>query len=267
MTPELQVAGQTNVFAIGDVADADLKTAARAGKGAEIVVANIRALIEGAELQAYEPMPPAIVIPLGPSGGASELPARTRSRVTRRPLRSRASTCSSTPTASCSGSRRRCPSPAAEVCSELDQELDRLALVHRAIAVGHLVEAVPGRRHGRARSAPRGCPASAPRCMRAPEPGRRLIVMLSKKVLRVVGIVSVLRHADATDRASRPGDAERGHASTASWPTHSRADWAPRPPVSSRTRSIASSPRSLTMSVAPKSCGRGQSGPRGGRAG
>ena len=76
VTPELQVTGQTNVFALGDVADADLKTAGRAGREADVVAANIRALIEGGELQAYEPMPPAIVIPLGPSGGASELPGR-----------------------------------------------------------------------------------------------------------------------------------------------------------------------------------------------
>jgi apoptosis-inducing factor 2 len=76
VTPELQVAGQTNVFAIGDVAAADMKTAGRAGKEAEVAVANIRALLEGSDLQAYEPMPPAIVIPLGPSGGASELPGQ-----------------------------------------------------------------------------------------------------------------------------------------------------------------------------------------------
>ena len=76
VTPELQVQGHPNVFALGDVADADLKTAGRAGREAEVVAANIRALVEGGELQAYEPMPPAIVIPLGPSGGASELPGR-----------------------------------------------------------------------------------------------------------------------------------------------------------------------------------------------
>ena len=64
------------MFALGDVAAADLKTAGRAGREAEIVVANIRALLEGGELQAYEPTPPAIVIPLGPSGGASELPGQ-----------------------------------------------------------------------------------------------------------------------------------------------------------------------------------------------
>jgi NADH dehydrogenase FAD-containing subunit len=76
VTPQLQVTGQANVFAVGDVAAADLKTAARAGREAEVVVANIRALLDGAELQAYEPMPPAIVIPLGPRGGASELPGQ-----------------------------------------------------------------------------------------------------------------------------------------------------------------------------------------------
>ena len=76
VTPQLQVKGQTNVFALGDVASADLKTAGRAGREAEVVVANIRALVDGGELQTYEPAPPAIVIPLGPSGGASELPGQ-----------------------------------------------------------------------------------------------------------------------------------------------------------------------------------------------
>jgi NADH dehydrogenase FAD-containing subunit len=76
VTPQLQVEGQTNVFALGDVAAADLKTAGRAGREAQIVVANIRALLEGGELQTYEPAPPAIVILLGPSGGASELPGQ-----------------------------------------------------------------------------------------------------------------------------------------------------------------------------------------------
>ena len=73
---QLQVAGQTNVFALGDVAAADLKTAGRAGRQADVVVANIRALVEGGELQAYAPSPPAIVMPLGPSGGVSELPGQ-----------------------------------------------------------------------------------------------------------------------------------------------------------------------------------------------
>ncbi|HWE81555.1 MAG TPA: FAD-dependent oxidoreductase [Gaiellaceae bacterium] len=76
VTPKLQVAGQTHVFAIGDASSADLKTAGRAGREAEVVVTNIRALLEGGALEDYAPMPPAIVIPLGPSGGASELPGQ-----------------------------------------------------------------------------------------------------------------------------------------------------------------------------------------------
>jgi NADH dehydrogenase FAD-containing subunit len=76
VSAELQVAGQTSVFALGDVSAADLKTAGRAGRQAEIVVANIQALIQGDDLRPYEPSPPAIVIPLGPSGGASELPGQ-----------------------------------------------------------------------------------------------------------------------------------------------------------------------------------------------
>jgi NADH dehydrogenase FAD-containing subunit len=73
---ELQVAGHSTVFALGDVSDADLKTAGRAGRQAAVVAANIRALIDGGELERYEPSPPAIVVPLGPRGGASELPGQ-----------------------------------------------------------------------------------------------------------------------------------------------------------------------------------------------
>jgi NADH dehydrogenase FAD-containing subunit len=73
---ELQVAGQSTVFALGDISNADLKTAGRAGRQAAVVAANVRALIEGGELAPYEPSPPAIVIPLGPGGGASELPGQ-----------------------------------------------------------------------------------------------------------------------------------------------------------------------------------------------
>jgi apoptosis-inducing factor 2 len=72
----LQVEGQTNVFAIGDCSSIDLKTASRAGRQAEVAVANIRALAEGGDLQPYEAPPTAIVIPLGPGGGASELPGQ-----------------------------------------------------------------------------------------------------------------------------------------------------------------------------------------------
>ena len=76
VTPTLQVEGQTAVFALGDVSSIDLKTAGRAGRQAAVAAANIRALHEGRPLEAYEPPPPAIVIPLGPGGGASELPGQ-----------------------------------------------------------------------------------------------------------------------------------------------------------------------------------------------
>jgi NADH dehydrogenase FAD-containing subunit len=76
VTPELRVEGQEHVYALGDASGADLKTAGRAGRQAEVVAANIRALVDGGELRPYEPPPPAIVIPLGPGGGASELPGQ-----------------------------------------------------------------------------------------------------------------------------------------------------------------------------------------------
>ncbi|HEX2086484.1 MAG TPA: hypothetical protein VHF89_12430 [Solirubrobacteraceae bacterium] len=51
-----------------------------------------------------------------------------------------------------------------------------------------------------------------------------------------------------------PGRAMRIAVSTAApWPTHSSTECTPSPPVSSRTRSTASSPRSDTTSVAPYS--------------
>jgi NADH dehydrogenase FAD-containing subunit len=76
VTETLQLAGHPHVFALGDVAAADLKGAGRAARQAEVVSTNIRALTESRELEPYEPMPPVIVIPLGPSGGASELPGQ-----------------------------------------------------------------------------------------------------------------------------------------------------------------------------------------------
>ena len=42
----MQVAGHDNVFAIGDVSDADAKMAGRAGRQAHLVAENIRKLIE-----------------------------------------------------------------------------------------------------------------------------------------------------------------------------------------------------------------------------
>ncbi len=49
VSPQLQVTGLAKVFALGDVAAADLQTAGRAGRQADVVVANIRALLEGGE--------------------------------------------------------------------------------------------------------------------------------------------------------------------------------------------------------------------------
>ena len=70
----LRVVGETQTFALGDLADADRDTAAVAGAQAGVVAANIRALITGTgELTSYETIPPMIAIPLGPEGGAGLL--------------------------------------------------------------------------------------------------------------------------------------------------------------------------------------------------
>jgi apoptosis-inducing factor 2 len=67
----LRLAGETQIFAIGDVADADRDMAGIASAQAKVVVANITALITGAgELAGYDRFPPMIAIPLGPEGGA-----------------------------------------------------------------------------------------------------------------------------------------------------------------------------------------------------
>ena len=73
----LQVVGQDRVFALGDIADADRNTAGMAGAQAKIVADNIRALITGEGEQAvYEQFPPVIAVPLGPEGGAGQLPGQ-----------------------------------------------------------------------------------------------------------------------------------------------------------------------------------------------
>ena len=75
VTPYLQVAGQDRVFALGDVAAADHKMAGAAGRQAQVVVANIRALIAGdAPLTEYEPSAPGIIVPIGPGGGSGQRP-------------------------------------------------------------------------------------------------------------------------------------------------------------------------------------------------
>jgi len=78
VTPELRLAGQETVFAIGDItAIPESKRGGAAGRHAQVAAGNIRALIEGRdELAAYEPAPPLILLPLGPTGGVSQLPGR-----------------------------------------------------------------------------------------------------------------------------------------------------------------------------------------------
>ena len=67
----LRVVGETNVFAVGDVSDADRDMAGIATQQAGVVAANIGALIAGeGELASWETFPPLIAIPLGPEGGA-----------------------------------------------------------------------------------------------------------------------------------------------------------------------------------------------------
>ena len=73
---QLQVAGQSSVFALGDVSTIDIKMAGRAAMQAVTVAANVQALIDKTPLQGYEPLPPVIVIPLGPAGGAAQLPGQ-----------------------------------------------------------------------------------------------------------------------------------------------------------------------------------------------
>jgi apoptosis-inducing factor 2 len=77
VSPELHLAGQQTVFAIGDLtAIPEAKRGGAAGRHAEVVAGNIRALIEGGELAAYQPAPPLILLPLGPTGGVSQLPGQ-----------------------------------------------------------------------------------------------------------------------------------------------------------------------------------------------
>ncbi|MGP8000740.1 MAG: NAD(P)/FAD-dependent oxidoreductase [Streptosporangiaceae bacterium] len=73
VTPQLQVAGQDRVFALGDVAAADHKMAGAASRQAAVVAGNIRALITGqGQLARYDPPPPGIIVPIGPDGGAGQ---------------------------------------------------------------------------------------------------------------------------------------------------------------------------------------------------
>ncbi|OAA18080.1 NADH dehydrogenase, FAD-containing subunit [Frankia sp. EI5c] len=76
VTDTLQVKGHDTIFAIGDITDiAEAKRGSRAKAHAAVTAANIEALITGGkDLTAYQPTPPAIMLPLGPTGGAAQLP-------------------------------------------------------------------------------------------------------------------------------------------------------------------------------------------------
>jgi apoptosis-inducing factor 2 len=75
--PTLQVAGQTTVFAVGDISTADAKMAGFARHQAATVAENINSLAEGrSELARYESMGVAIAVPIGPTGGAGQFPGQ-----------------------------------------------------------------------------------------------------------------------------------------------------------------------------------------------
>ncbi|MGQ4511111.1 FAD-dependent oxidoreductase [Streptomyces sp. DW26H14] len=72
----LQVAGARRVFAIGDItAVPEPKRSKAASEHAVVVAANIRALAAGRRPgTVYRPGPPAVLVPLGAAGGASQVP-------------------------------------------------------------------------------------------------------------------------------------------------------------------------------------------------
>ncbi|WP_250033412.1 NAD(P)/FAD-dependent oxidoreductase [Paractinoplanes maris] len=75
VTEHLRVTGHARVFAVGDLNDTpELKTGRAADRQAEVVAANVRALIEGGPLTAYEPFPDGMILTLGPAGGVGYAP-------------------------------------------------------------------------------------------------------------------------------------------------------------------------------------------------
>jgi apoptosis-inducing factor 2 len=73
----LRIAGQTTVFALGDVSTADAKMAAFAGRQATTVVENITALTEGrSDLTSYESVGAGIGVTIGSTGGAGQFPGQ-----------------------------------------------------------------------------------------------------------------------------------------------------------------------------------------------
>jgi NADH dehydrogenase FAD-containing subunit len=75
VTPDLRVAGAEKVYAVGDIADIDIDRASAAREQALVAAADIRARITGSpDRPAYRPGPPMIILPLGPHGGAGQVP-------------------------------------------------------------------------------------------------------------------------------------------------------------------------------------------------
>jgi apoptosis-inducing factor 2 len=73
VTPDLRVAGQDRVFAVGDVSAADHKMAGLAARQAQLAADNIRALITGdGDLKTHQPSAPGIFVPIGPDGGSGQ---------------------------------------------------------------------------------------------------------------------------------------------------------------------------------------------------
>jgi NADH dehydrogenase FAD-containing subunit len=87
----LRIVGGTNVFALGDVSDADRDMAGVASRQAAVVAANLRTLItDDGTLSTYEKIPALIAIPLGPDGGAGSLGDGVASAATISELKGRA---------------------------------------------------------------------------------------------------------------------------------------------------------------------------------
>jgi hypothetical protein len=79
--PTLQVAGQTTVFAIGDVSTSDSKMAAFAGRQAALVADNINALAQGrSDLAQYKSWGVGIAVPIGPNGRSGSVSRGGRDR-------------------------------------------------------------------------------------------------------------------------------------------------------------------------------------------
>lgn len=75
VTPHMQLRGQEGILAIGDIAAGHPNGAGRATRHGDLVASNLRTMITGqGELAEAQPAPPAIILPLGPEGGAGQRP-------------------------------------------------------------------------------------------------------------------------------------------------------------------------------------------------